>query len=74
MGMSFFHDGAYLDGELLSDLIERMRPAAMQRSQAWQIIRQLGAGLEHAHGRGIVHGNLNPRNILITRDGEVRHP
>jgi serine/threonine protein kinase len=62
----------FLDGELLIDLIERLRPAAMQRSQAWQIIRQLGAGLEHAHERGIVHGDLNPRNILITRDGELR--
>ncbi len=51
----------FLDGELLSELMERLRPAAMQPFQAWQIIRQLGAGLEHAHERGIVHGDLNPR-------------
>ena len=62
----------FLEGELLIDLIERLRPAAMQRLQAWQIIRQLGAGLAHAHERGIVHGDLRPRNILVTRDGEVR--
>jgi serine/threonine protein kinase len=62
----------FLDGELLIDLIERLRPATMQRSQAWQLIRQLGAGLEHAHERGIVHGDLNPRNILVTQDGELR--
>ena len=62
----------FLDGELLIDLLERLRPSTMQRLQAWQIIRQLGAGLEHAHERGIVHGDLNPRNILVTRDGELR--
>jgi serine/threonine protein kinase len=62
----------FLDGELLSDLLGGLRPAAMQRLQAWQLIRQLGAGLEHAHERGIVHGDLNPRNILVTRDGELR--
>jgi serine/threonine protein kinase len=62
----------FLDGELLIDLIERLRPATMQRLQAWQLIRQLGAGLEHAHERGIVHGDLNPRNILVTQEGELR--
>jgi hypothetical protein len=61
-----------LDGELLSDVLGRMRPAALQPGQAWQIVRQLGAGLEHAHERGIVHGDLKPRNIMITREGEVR--
>jgi hypothetical protein len=62
----------FLEGELLSDLLERLRPATMLQAQAWQIIRQLGAGLEHAHESGIAHGDLKPRNILITRDGEVR--
>jgi serine/threonine protein kinase len=62
----------FLDGELLIDLMERLRPAVMRRSQAWQLIRQLGAGLEHAHDRGIVHSGLNPRNIRVTRDGELR--
>ena len=61
-----------LDGELLSNVIERLRPAAMRRAQAWQLIQQLGAGLAHAHERGVVHGDLKPRNIFITREGELR--
>jgi serine/threonine protein kinase len=61
-----------LDGELLSSVIERLRPATMRKSQAWQLIQQLGAGLAHAHERGIVHGDLKPRNIFITREGELR--
>jgi serine/threonine protein kinase len=61
-----------LDGEPLSNVIERLRPATIRRSQAWQLIRQLGAGLAHAHERGVVHGDLKPRNIFVTREGELR--
>ena len=61
-----------LDGEPLSNVIESLRPAAMRKSLAWQLIQQLGAGLTHAHERGVVHGDLKPRNIFITREGELR--
>ena len=61
-----------LDGEPLSHVIERLRPAPMCRSQAWQLIQQLGAGLAHAHERGVVHGDVKPQNIFITREGELR--
>ena len=61
-----------LDGELLSDLLERMSASPMHRTHAWQIIRQLVAGLQHAHERGVVHGDLTPQNVLIMRSGELR--
>jgi serine/threonine protein kinase len=61
-----------LDGEPLSNVLERLGPAAMRKTQAWQLIQQLGAGLAHAHERGVVHGDLKPRNIFITREGELR--
>jgi serine/threonine protein kinase len=61
-----------LDGEPLNNVIESLRPAAMRKSLAWQLIQQLGAGLTHAHERGVVHGDLKPRNIFITREGELR--
>jgi serine/threonine protein kinase len=61
-----------LEGEPLSYVIDRLRPATMRRPQAWQLIQQLGAGLAEAHERGVVHGDLKPRNIFITREGELR--
>jgi serine/threonine protein kinase len=61
-----------LEGEPLSRVIERLRPGAMRKSQAWQLIQQLGAGLAHAHEHGVVHGDLKPENIFVTRQGEVR--
>ncbi|MEP6546822.1 MAG: serine/threonine-protein kinase [Gammaproteobacteria bacterium] len=62
----------FLDGELLSSVIERFSPRPMCRSHAWAIIREIGAGLAHAHARGITHADLKPHNILLTQSGEVR--
>jgi len=62
----------FLEGELLSTLLSRFRLQPMPRSHAWSIIRQIAAGLQHAHERGIVHADLKPQNILITNSGEAR--
>jgi serine/threonine protein kinase len=62
----------YLDGELLSGVTARLHPLPLSRPQAWAIIREIGSGLEHAHARNVVHADLKPHNIMITRSGEVR--
>ncbi len=62
----------YLEGELLSSLMQRFQPLPMSRPHAWSIIRQIASGLEHAHGRNMVHADLKPQNIMITNSGEVR--
>jgi serine/threonine protein kinase len=61
-----------LEGELLSSIIERFRSRPMHRPQALAVIREIGAGLAHAHARGVVHSDLKPNNVMITHSGEVR--
>ena len=61
-----------LEGELLSSVTERLHPLPMSRAHAWAIIREIGAGLAHAHARNVVHTDLKPHNIMITSAGEVR--
>jgi len=61
-----------LEGELLSTVIARLRERPVHRSHAWAVIRQIAAGLEYAHGRGVAHADLKPQNIMITDSGEVR--
>jgi serine/threonine protein kinase len=61
-----------LEGELLSEVMRRFQPLPMRRPHAWSLIRQIAAGIEHAHARKIVHADLKPQNIMITSSGEVR--
>ena len=30
-----------------------------------QLLRDLASGLEHIHSAGVIHGDINPRNILM---------
>ena len=62
----------FLEGELLSRVIEHLDPLSMARSRAWAIIVEVAAGLAHAHARNVVHADLKPQNIMITKSGEVR--
>lgn len=62
----------FLDGQLLSGVMERLHPLPMSRPQAWAIIREIGSGLAHAHARNVIHTDLKPHNIMITHSGEVR--
>src|SRR6202453_988652 len=59
-----------LEGELLSSVMRRLQPLPMSRPQAWEIIREIGSGLECAHTHNIVHADLKPNNIMITESGE----
>ena len=62
----------YLSGALLSQVLPARGSRPLHRSYALAIIRDTGSAIAHAHARGVVHGDLNPGNIFITDNGEVR--
>jgi serine/threonine protein kinase len=60
-----------LHGILLAQVLaERKLP--LEHARALTVIQEVGSALVHAHSRGVVHGDVNPRNIFITSRGDVR--
>ncbi|MFH1531590.1 MAG: serine/threonine-protein kinase [Pseudomonadota bacterium] len=58
-----------LDGETLDQVLKREGPMASAR--ALRVIRQVALSLDEAHGKGIVHRDVKPHNImLLQRPGE----
>ncbi len=66
----------YIDGPTLYRLTERMaaKGERMQPAIAAWIAARILDGLDYAHrkGEGVVHRDLSPRNVMLSRDGEVK--
>jgi serine/threonine protein kinase len=61
----------FLDGRTLT---ERLRGGRLPEPEAYDIARQISAGLAAAHRNRVIHGDLKINNIILTKavDGKLR--
>jgi TolB-like protein/Flp pilus assembly protein TadD len=59
----------YVEGESLRDRLRREKQLPMDA--AIRIATEAARGLEYAHQHGVVHRDVKPENILLTRDGST---
>ena len=59
-----------VDGSSLASVLSLEGPLGEER--AVDVAVQLGAALEHAHALGVVHRDVKPANVLVSRDGQVK--
>jgi serine/threonine protein kinase len=53
----------YVEGEALSSRVQR--EGRLQSAEAVRILCELAEALSYAHGRGVVHRDVKPENILL---------
>ena len=59
----------YVEGTNLADILHNKEQLSFEAIEV--IIRQIARGLLSAHNKGIVHRDVKPSNIMLTRDNRV---
>ena len=59
----------FIDGLTLDKYIKSKK---LSVKEIENITLKILAGLSHAHSRGVIHRDIKPQNILITKDGKVK--
>jgi len=59
-----------IHGETLQSRLDRQRWFTLK--ETLESFRQISAGLDYAHKRGVVHRDIKPANIMITSEGVVK--
>jgi eukaryotic-like serine/threonine-protein kinase len=67
---TYFMVMEYVPGTNLRSLLAEH--GRLDAAQVVEVTTQVLAALDHAHGHGIVHRDVKPENILVTRDGVVK--
>ena len=59
----------FVDGKLLKDLI---KDGPMSAQEAGHIIGGILTALEYSHRAGVVHRDIKPGNVMVTRSGQIK--
>jgi hypothetical protein len=74
LGVGWDADPPYYVMEYLEEgsLADRLQAGPLTVAQAVELFRDVAIGLVHAHGKGVLHCDLKPGNILLDQDHKPR--
>lgn len=69
-GSSYYIAMEYIDGKSLDELIQERR--YLSNEAVLLIFNEVCKGLKYAHDKNVIHRDIKPGNILISREGAVK--
>ena len=69
-GSLYFIVMEYVEGITLKTYISKK--GRLSYNEALSIAIQVGRGIEAAHNKGIIHRDIKPQNIIISKEGNVK--
>jgi len=69
----YFFAMEYVRGMDLQELLRRQRRSGrlLPHNEVMRIARAIAGALDYAHGRGVVHRDVKPSNVIVSEDGRV---
>lgn len=71
-GDYYFMVMEWLDGESLDQIINSSKPIGTAFEKTKVIIDQIADALAYAHSEALIHTDLKPSNIFLTRKGKIK--
>ncbi|GJM18215.1 MAG: hypothetical protein DHS20C14_04280 [Phycisphaeraceae bacterium] len=69
-GEIYFFVMEFVEGRTVHDDIVKHK--RYDEAEALNVIMQVAEALDHAHERGLIHRDVKPKNIIITKEGVVK--
>lgn len=60
----------FVDGTDIKGIITQKN--FVEKQETYRMIREISSALEYLHSRNVVHCDLNPGNIMVDQNGNVK--
>jgi serine/threonine protein kinase len=66
----YFFVMEYVEGDTIKDHLDKHK--TFEEKEALRIVLAVAEALKHAHTRGLIHRDVKPENVILTKDGGVK--
>jgi len=56
-----------LEGGTLRTILDEVAPEVPPEEEAFSVLGGIGDALKYAHAKGVIHGDIRPENVFVTR-------